>query len=249
MRGISLIVVRGLIARALTAATLAVGGLLGALALVAAPAGALGGAIFGTLMGLVASSWARDTVAGDAASKKRAGRRAGLVVGAEVTGGWLALTGLVLLLGPASGPALLLLLVLIAFSAWWWHRRPRSGAAAPVNPWRAGRDRVLRATQRPDPTPQVRARPRFAPVGPTAPLPWPVPIPANLSTPQLCLAWQRTYFVLLDLPTDARRSEVVALRERLLDEIEHRDPVGFTRWLAPGARAGSDPGRYLAGDR
>ena len=240
-------------ARILTVLTFAVGGLLGALALVAAPAGALGGAMFGTLTGLLASSWARDAAVGDPASKARVGRRAGLVVGAEVTGGWLALTGLMLLLGPASGPVLLLLLLMIAFSVWWWHRRPESEASLPVNPWRAARDRVVRATRRPDPPRQVRspraATPRSAPVGPTAPMPSPVPLPANLSTPQLCVAWQRTYFLLLDLPTAARRSEVVALRERLLDEIEHRDPVGFTRWLTRGPRAGSDPGRYLADDR
>jgi hypothetical protein len=35
----------------------------------------------------------------------------------------------------------------------------------------------------------------------------------------------------------------------LLDAIERRDRDGFTRWLETGARAGSDPGRYLTTDR
>jgi hypothetical protein len=70
-----------------------------------------------------------------------------------------------------------------------------------------------------------------------------------MSIAQLCSAWQRTYFVLLDLPAGTPRAAIVHSRGALLDEIERRDPDGFSRWLDTGARAGSDPGRYLAGDR
>ena len=236
--------------RLLTSSALGVGGLLGAIAVVAAPGVAWDGVVCGTFMGVLGWRWVRETATGDAASKARAGWRAGVMVGAGVTGGWIALTGLVVVLGSVSGPALLLLM--ITTSVWWW-RRSESGAALRVNPWRAARDRLLRAAQRADPPRRARVPRRapapLVPIGPAAQMPSAVPIPGNLSTPQLCLAWQRTYFVLLDLPADAPRGDVVALRERLLDEIERRDPDGFTRWLDTGARAGSDPGRFLTGDR
>ena len=73
-------------------------------------------------------------------------------------------------------------------------------------------------------------------------------VPGELSTPELCLAWRR-YFVLLDVPAGPGRCEIVRIWERLLDEIERRDRDGFIRWLETGARAGSDPSRYLTTDR
>ncbi|MHA6783505.1 hypothetical protein ACVGOW_21325 [Pseudonocardia saturnea] len=130
---------------------------------------------------------------------------------------------------------------------WWipelWWRRPDPRTARPGVPRRGARGRLLRAAS------------GVAAAGPPAPtpvllsMPWSVPMPASLTTAQLCVAWQRSYFVLLSLPVDGARGEVVAFWGRLLDEIESRDPDGFTRWLATGARASSDPGRYLAGDR
>jgi hypothetical protein len=69
---------------------------------------------------------------------------------------------------------------------------------------------------------------------------------ATLSTPELCLAWRRSYIALGDLPAGPARGELVALRQSMLDELERRDPAGFHRWLDAGARAGGDPGRYLA---
>jgi len=32
----------------------------------------------------------------------------------------------------------------------------------------------------------------------------------------------------------------------LLDELERRDRAGFQRWLSTGARAASDPSRYIS---
>jgi hypothetical protein len=69
---------------------------------------------------------------------------------------------------------------------------------------------------------------------------------ATLSTPELCLAWRRSYIALGDLPAGPARGELVTLRQSLLDELERRDPAGFHRWLDAGARAGGDPSRYLA---
>ena len=70
-----------------------------------------------------------------------------------------------------------------------------------------------------------------------------------LSTAELCLAWRRSYLALLDVTSYPARCTIVRMRECLLDELERRDRGGFTRWLDTGARAGSDPGRYLSTDR
>ena len=54
---------------------------------------------------------------------------------------------------------------------------------------------------------------------------------------------------LLDATSYPARCDIVRMRECLLDVLERRDRDGFTRWLDTGARAGSDPGRYLGTDR
>jgi hypothetical protein len=228
-----------MLARVLSRTAVVVGALLGAFALIVAPGVSLSAAACGVFIGVLALKWVRDVAPGDAESKARAGWRALLIVGTSVTGGWLAFAGLVLLLGSASGPALLLLM--ITFGGWWW-RRSRSGTAPWVNPWRAVQNNLLRTARGPQ---QVRSVVQL----PDPQVPYLLPVPADLSTPELCLAWQRTYLVLLDVNADTPRDDIVALRERLLDEIERRDPAGFTRWLETGARAGSDPGRFLTGDR
>jgi hypothetical protein len=74
----------------------------------------------------------------------------------------------------------------------------------------------------------------------------PAPAPAALSTAELCLAWRRSYLELGELPAGPARDELVTHRQSMLDELERRDPAGFRRWLEAGARAGGDPGRYLA---
>jgi hypothetical protein len=86
------------------------------------------------------------------------------------------------------------------------------------------------------------------PATPPVQLPAVVPSPmlGTLSTPELCLAWRRSYLTLVDLPAGPARVEIVAVRQSMLDELERRDSDGFHRWLDAGARAGGDPGRYLA---
>ena len=39
---------------------------------------------------------------------------------------------------------------------------------------------------------------------------------------------------------------MVQRRQEYLDALERRDPHGFARWIGLGARAASDPGRYVA---
>ncbi|PZS38562.1 MAG: hypothetical protein DLM62_13095 [Pseudonocardiales bacterium] len=46
--------------------------------------------------------------------------------------------------------------------------------------------------------------------------------------------------------TDPRVAhDIVAWRRACLDELCRRDPDGVRRWIATGARAGSDPTRFL----
>ena len=68
---------------------------------------------------------------------------------------------------------------------------------------------------------------------------------AQWSERELCHAWQRTY-VQLQRHTDAAWTEHLAqTRRTYLDELQRRDPTGFAAWIASGARAASDPSRYL----
>jgi hypothetical protein len=120
---------------------------------------------------------------------------------------------------------ILSLLLLAAPLAWPWLRRRYGGPPARANR-AAGSPEVVPAAEQP------------------APLTF-----EALSTPELCLAWRRSYLELLDATSYPARCTIVRMRECLLDELERRDRDGFTRWLDTGARAGSDPGRYLSSDR
>lgn len=235
-------------ARVLTIAALTGGVLLGAITVLAAPGVVLAGMVFGVVAGALVGMWVRGNASGDSALKMRAGWRGGLLAGVIVFGGSLSLTGLILLLGTASG-AVLIALVLGTFAIW-CGGRPDRRAALLTNPWPAVQEGLLRVAQPQADEPSLE-QPSPEMDGPetTEPELEPTTDPADMSIAQLCLAWQRTYFVLLDLPAGPLRAAVVHLRGVLLDEIERRDPDGFARWLETGARAGSDPRRYLAPDR
>lgn len=93
-------------------------------------------------------------------------------------------------------------------------------------------------------------RPMAAAVGPPAelipgdPLPQPSAV-LTLSTPALCWTWRVSYVRLQrpNCPT-YELAHLAALRSACLEELEQRDPVAFSRWLA-GARAASDPARFF----
>lgn len=90
-------------------------------------------------------------------------------------------------------------------------------------------------------------RPTAAPAKPPRPVrrPWDAPPMPTLPTPDLCWEWRRSYLAVTRASKPDELIQIVALRAAYLDELERRDPEGFRRWLDGGARAASDPGRYL----
>ena len=103
--------------------------------------------------------------------------------------------------------------------------------------------RELRGRQQPRDTREPVPQP-----GPVAAAPAMPSAIARMPTAQLCWAW-RTSYLALQTTTDARSLDrLAAMRRCYLDELEHRDPVGFRRWLDSGARAPSDPLRYIRTD-
>ena len=204
----------------------AAGLVLGAIAVMAGPAAAVGWVVVGVFVGALATSLWRQAIRDGAVwATSGPGRRAGLRVGGATCAGGLVLTGLATLLGQATGIVILTLLLLAAPLAWPRLRR-RYGQPPARETWAAGYPEVVPAAQPPPPL-TLEA----------------------LSTPELCLAWRRSYLALLDVTSYPARWQIVRQRECLLDELERRDPDGFTCWLDSGASAGSDPGRYLSSDR
>lgn len=210
----------GLLARVLLTVAVPTGTLLCALAALVLPAEALTGVVFGVFIGIVASLTTDVPLTGGAARTAGDRRRAGLRIGAFVTAGWLVVTGLALVAGPATG-IIIAAMLLTAPLPWLWRATRTGGRTAPAEHHEEQSDTL--------PTAAVAL--------------------GDLTTPALCATWQRSYFAMLDVPPCPARYATVRMRERLLDELERRDPAGFARWLQTGARAGSDPGRYLASDR
>jgi hypothetical protein len=61
--------------------------------------------------------------------------------------------------------------------------------------------------------------------------------------------WSRTTAALASCLDPAARQAVVRRRQEVLDELERRDPAGFSRWLAAGAAEDSDPATFVRGGR
>ncbi|MDQ2882847.1 MAG: hypothetical protein M3Y48_17120 [Actinomycetota bacterium] len=66
-----------------------------------------------------------------------------------------------------------------------------------------------------------------------------------LATDALCWQWRCSYGALMRVTGPRVAHHIVAWRQACLDELCHRDPDGVRRWLDTGARAGSDPTRFL----
>ncbi len=131
------------------------------------------------------------------------------------------ITGLVIVLDTASGPVIIVLALLGAPPA--WHRIRRASRPAPA----VVKEQHLRRREAPGPSAAA----------------------TDLSVAELCLAWRRSYLVLIETSYGDGHDEVVSRRRELLDELERRDHAGFGRWIDTGARAASDPGRFLSTER
>ncbi|WP_328993649.1 hypothetical protein OG394_04790 [Kribbella sp. NBC_01245] len=66
-----------------------------------------------------------------------------------------------------------------------------------------------------------------------------------MTVPELCSAWRRSFIELQRTGSAETRSVIAAHRQQILEELERRNPDGFGDWLASGARAPSDPAKYL----
>jgi hypothetical protein len=67
-----------------------------------------------------------------------------------------------------------------------------------------------------------------------------------LTDHDLCRAWCTSFDVLQSASGVEARARVVSLRQAYLDELDRRDPLGLSAWLASGARATGNPDRYLS---
>lgn len=146
----------------------------------------------------------------------------GLRWGAATAVGCLSVVGLVVAIGPAAG--YLLLVVPVVIAAVLLVRRGRVGHTdLPIKKATAMIAEVIEE-----------------PLEPAEPL-------HDLATEKLCLLWRRSYTRLQHTSNPTSMSRTAALRQDILDELERRDSDGFERWLGSGARAGSNPNRYLTG--
>ena len=89
------------------------------------------------------------------------------------------------------------------------------------------------------PTPGVLLRLPLAPVEPDE--------VAVLTTGDLGDEWLHTTAALAGRLDPATRQSLVDRREAVLDELERRDPDGFTRWLAAAPTRGSNPADFVRG--
>ncbi len=79
--------------------------------------------------------------------------------------------------------------------------------------------------------------------------PAPAPRYTSLSDAELCWRWRTSFNALLHTTSVAERLRLIETRSALLDELARRDPEGFGRWISSGARAASDPARFLTPHR
>lgn len=65
------------------------------------------------------------------------------------------------------------------------------------------------------------------------------------STSDLAASWGASHDLMQATSSPLMRARLAALRAEYLDELERRDHAGVQRWLASGAQAASDLGRFL----
>ena len=109
----------------------------------------------------------------------------------------------------------------------------------------------LRARRGPDRRTVVQGPPQPEPA-PAVPPPSCVPRrlradPATMSDEELCWVWRASFGAVQRAHRADDLQQWSKVRGAYLDEMQRRHAAGFTCWLAAGARAGSNPARYLCG--
>lgn len=76
------------------------------------------------------------------------------------------------------------------------------------------------------------------------PTSWAPSYVSELPDDLLCRAWQVSYLTFHQRPP-ADHLAIVMFRAAVLDELQNRHPRSYARWMDEGARAASNPARYL----
>jgi hypothetical protein len=231
---------RGPLARILLVSALLCGGVLAvAGGLTLRGPGLVGVGLAATLVGCTAAGIARETPApGGGSTLESAVWAAGSTGGAVlvVVGITAIAGGVVAALAVGAGLAAFLAVQALRGRS---SRRRRGEAPRPAGgpTWPIGVDALLLPVSAEEPA----SRTQPAPVGARL-----LPPVGALSTRALGEEWLRTTAALAGPLDPATRQSLVGRREEVLDELERRDPLGFTRWLAAGP-ARSDPADYVRG--
>jgi hypothetical protein len=181
--------------------------------------------------GLLAGCTAAGVVSESVGSRSRSTAESAVQAVAWTICGLLVLAGIAALAGgvvAAVGVGATLAFLLIRFG----RRRPAAGSPAARPPT----GQVLRF-----PTTPAAAAAAGLGGGKERMLP---PV-TGLTTQQLGQEWVRTTEALARRLDPLVRASVVLRRAEALDELERRDPDGFTRWFATGPLVTSDPARYV----
>ena len=70
-------------------------------------------------------------------------------------------------------------------------------------------------------------------------------VPDLMTVADLCDAWRSSYVALQRATTAESRMRIVLVRSLYLDELERHSGPAVAAWLRSGARAASDPARFL----
>lgn len=180
--------------------------------------------VIGMVAGLCTYSAAQDDRGAPGSRSGQRPRSLAALIACGTVAAIYVVIGVVVLLGAASGALLVAsMLVLLAYRVLFDHRTEERSDAGPGT--------VPAPRQAPDHGSEV-----------------PALLPADAdgaTTSDLCRAWRVSYLVLQNVRDPQEWAELAATRRRYLDELDRRDPDGFRRWLEEGARAASDPARYI----
>jgi hypothetical protein len=233
---------RGPLARVLFGgALLGVGALAVTGALALRGPGLVGVALATTLAGCMAAGIAREAPA----ARRRSALESAVWAASWTGGAVLGVAGLAALVGGvvaalvvAGGLGAWLVVTAVRGRGAWRRSGPRADRAAGPT-WPVVEVLLLPVRPPREPAP---SRPE-SPIAAAHLLP---PVTA-LTTPALGQEWLRTTAALTGRLDPATRHLLVGRREEVLNELEHRDPDGFARWLAAGPAGSSDPADYVRG--